>query len=408
MPVFNYTGRARGGGYASGLIEGESRDLVAQRLFSNGITPIEIKLATPRDENDVSAMLRRLGFGKPKTSDLVLFSRQMYTITKSGIPLLRGIKGLAASTHNAVLRRTLEDILKDLEGGRDLAGSFARHPKIFPPLYVSIIRVGEETGTLEASFKRMSEYLQQDQDMRDRIKSATRYPAIVMGVIAVAISVLTMFVIPRFAPLFESLGDNIPWPTLAIIAVSNFARDYWYIVLGGLATTALLAHQYVTTTGGRLQWDRLKLRLPVIGKLVHEGILARLARSLSISLNAGMPVIQTLRVIAQSAGNAFMSARVLEMRDAVERGEPLSRAAASVGMFPPLVLQMLAVGEETGELSELLDEVAGFYEREVDYALKNLSSAIEPILIVTVGGVVCILALGVMLPMWEMISQVQV
>jgi len=408
MPVFNYTGRARGGGYASGLIEGESRDSVAERLFGNGITPIEIKLSTPRDQGDVGAMLRKLGFGKPKTSDLVLFSRQMYTITKSGIPLLRGIKGLAASTHNVVLRQTLEDILKDLEGGRDLAGSFARYPKIFPPLYVSIIRVGEETGTLEASFKRLSEYMQQDQDMRDRIKAATRYPLIVMCVIAIAIAVLTMFVIPRFAPLFESLGNDIPWPTLAIIAVSNFARDYWYIVLGGLVTFLGLARHYVSTTNGRLRWDRFKLRLPALGKLLHEGILARIARSLSISINAGMPVIQTLRVIAQSAGNAFMSARVLEMRDAVERGEPLSRAAASVGMFPPLVLQMLAVGEETGEISDLLDEVAGFYEREVDYALKNLSAAIEPILIVTVGGIVCILALGVMLPMWEMISRVQV
>ncbi len=408
MPVFNYTGRARGGGYASGLIEGETRDSVAQRLFSNGITPIEIKLSTPRDANDVSAVLRRLGFGKPKTSDLVLFSRQMYTITKSGIPLLRGIKGLAASTHNGVLRTTLEEILKDLEGGRDLAGSFARHPKIFPPLYVSIIRVGEETGTLEASFERLSEYLQQDQDMRDRIKSATRYPMIVMGVIAIAIAVLTMFVIPRFAPLFESLGDDIPWPTLAIMAVSNFARDYWYLVLGGLATLVIGSRHYVSTSAGRLVWDRFKLRLPVVGKLVHEGILSRLARSLSISINAGMPVIQTLRVIAQSAGNTFMSGRVLEMRDAVERGEPLSRAAASVGMFPPLVLQMLAVGEETGELPDLLDEVAGFYEREVDYALKNLGAAIEPILIVTVGGIVCVLALGVMLPMWEMISRVQV
>lgn len=408
MPVFNYTGRARGGEYASGMMEGESRDSIATRLFSSGITPIEIKAATPHDQNDVDVVLRRMGFGKPKTSDLVLFSRQMYTITKSGIPLLRGLKGLAASTHNAVLRETLEDILKDLEGGRDLASSFARHPKIFPPLYISIIRVGEETGTLEASFKRLSEYMQQDQDMRDRIAAATRYPMIVMCVIAAAIAVLTMFVIPRFAPLFASLGDNIPWPTLAIMALSNFARDYWYVVLGGIAVAIVASRQYLATRSGRLRWDEIKLRLPVIGKLIHEGILSRISRSLSISLNAGMPVIQTLKVIAQSAGNEFMAARVSDMRDAVERGEPLSRAASSVGMFPPLVLQMLAVGEETGELSELLDEVAGFYEREVDYALKNLSAAIEPILIVTVGGVVCILALGVMLPMWEMISQVQV
>jgi MSHA biogenesis protein MshG len=408
MPVFNYTGRARGGELASGLIEGDTADGVAARLFTSGITPIEIKPAVARNDGDVSRVLRRLGIGKPGTSDLVLLSRQMYTITKSGIPLLRGIRGLAASTHNVVLREVLEEVLRDLEGGRDLAGSLARHPTIFPPLYVSIIRVGEETGTLEASFRRLAEYMQQDQDMQDRIKAALRYPAIVMCVIAIAIGVLTIFVIPKFEPLFQQLGDNIPWPTLAIMHVSNFVRDYWYVVAAMLVTTAMSVRHYIATERGRFRWDHLKLRLPVIGKLVHEGSLARISRSLSISMTAGMPIIETLRIIGQAAGNQFMAERVARLREAVERGEPVSRAAASVGMFPPLVLQMLAVGEETGDLSTLLDEVAGFYEREVDYALKNLSAAIEPLLILTVGGIVCVLALGVMLPMWEMISRVQV
>jgi MSHA biogenesis protein MshG len=408
MPVFTYTGRARGGELASGLMEGDTPDGVAARLLGNGITPIQIAAARAESSGDVTQALRRLGFGKPTTSDLVLFSRQMYTITKSGIPLLRGIKGLAASTHNAVLREILEEVLRDLESGRDLAGSLARHPKIFPQLYVSIIRVGEETGTLEASFRRLAGYLQQDQDMQDRIKAALRYPAIVMCVIAAAIAVLTMFVIPKFEPLFRQLGDHIPWPTLAIMGLSSFVQHYWYVVIGTLAAAAFATRRYLQTETGRFRWDTMKLRLPVIGKLVHEGSLARISRSLSISMTAGMPVIQTLKIIAQAAGNQYMADRVSRLREAVERGEPVSRAAASVGMFPPLVLQMLAVGEETGDISELLDEVAGFYEREVDYALKNLSAAIEPLLIIAVGGIVCILALGVMLPMWEMISRVQV
>ena len=406
MPVFTYTGRTRRGELASGLMEGDTADSIASRLFSNGITPIEVKAAAQTQEGDVSAALRKLGFGAPKLSDIVLFSRQMYTITKSGIPLLRGIKGLAASTHNVVLREALEDILSNLEGGRDLAGSFARHPKIFPPLYISILKVGEETGTLDASFKRLAEYLARDQDMRDRIKAATRYPLIVLCTIAIAIAVLTTFVIPRFAPLFRALGDQIPWPTRVIMGVSTFAQNYWGAVLGGLVIAAFAARQYVATEHGRLRWDTWKLRIPVIGALIHEGILARITRSLAISLSAGMPVIQTLRVIAQSAGNEFMAERVGRLRDCVERGDPVSRAATNVGMFPPLVIQMMAVGEETGDLSGLLDEVAEFYEREVDYKLKNLSSAIEPILIIAVGGIVCVLALGVMLPMWEMISKV--
>jgi MSHA biogenesis protein MshG len=408
MPIYSYTGRARGGELSSGLMEGDTPDGVAARLLGTGITPIEVVPAKVEGSSDIGQALRKLGFGKPRTADLVMFSRQMYTITKSGIPLLRGIKGLAASTHNVVLRETLEEILRDLEGGRDLAGSLARHPKIFPPLYVNIIRVGEETGTLEASFRRLAEYMQQDQDMQDRIKAALRYPAIVMCVIVVAIGVLTMFVIPKFEPLFKQLGDNIPWPTLAIMSISSFVQQYWYVVIGAAVLAALGLRRYVRTETGRLRWDTLKLRLPIIGKLVHEGSLARIARSLSISMTAGMPVIQTLKIIAHAAGNHYMAERVGRLREAVERGEPISRAAASVGMFPPLVLQMLAVGEETGDISPLLDEVAGFYEREVDYSLKNLSAAIEPLLIVAVGGIVCVLALGVMLPMWEMISRVQV
>jgi MSHA biogenesis protein MshG len=406
MPVFTYTGRSRRGEFASGLIEGESRDSVASRLFGNGITPIEIKPAASKEDGELARWLRKIGFGAPTIGDLVLFSRQMYTITKSGIPLLRGIRGLAASTNNAVLREALEDVLSNLEGGRDLAGSFARHPNIFPTLYISIIKVGEQTGTLEASFKRLAEYLAQDQDVRDRIKAATRYPIIVLVTIAIAVAVLTIFVIPKFAPLFRALGDNIPLPTRLLMGTSTFVQHYWHVVLIGIAVANIAARQYVNTVAGRMRWDKWKLKIPAIGPVIYEGILARVTRSLAIALSAGMPVIQTLRVIGQSAGNEYMAEKVGRMRDAVERGEPVSRAGASVQMFTPLVIQMMSVGEETGNLSELLDEVADFYEREVDFKLKGLSSAIEPILVVVVGAIVCVLALGVMLPMWDMISKV--
>jgi MSHA biogenesis protein MshG len=404
MPLYAYKGRSMRGELVTGRLDGETADRVAARLFNGGVTPIEIIEAGAGNGTDLAQIARKLGLGKPSTADLVLFSRQMYTVTKSGIPLLRGMRGLAASTHNTVLRDALEDVLGSLESGRDLATSFARHGDIFPPLYVSIVRVGETTGTLEASFLRLAEYMAQDQEMKDRVKAAMRYPIIVMIVVAVALGVLTTFVIPKFAPLFAMLGDRVPWPTLIIIAVSNFTQHYWYLVLAGIAAGAVIARQWVGTESGRYQWDRFKLRLPVLGKLTHEAILARVSRSLSISLTAGMPMLQTLHIIAKSAGNEFMAERVLRLRDAVERGEPLSRAATAVGMFPPLVLQMMAVGEETGEISQLLDEVAGFYEREVDFALKNISSAIEPILIVFVGGMVLVLALGIFLPLWEMIG----
>lgn len=406
MTVFSYKGRSLGGQLITGRMEGDSQQYVASRLVSTGVTPIQIAAADTVTNLSLSALEKKLGLGRPKTADLVLLSRQLYTITKSGIPLLRGLKGLISSTHNTALREVLEDILLNLEAGRDLASSFGRHPQVFPNLYISIVRVGEATGTLQESFLRLTEYLGQDQDIQDRVRSATRYPLIVLFMIAVAIGFLTTFVIPRFAPIFQVLGNDIPLPTRIIIGFSAFVQHGWYLILGaGAAMTALLRH-YIGTPEGRYRWDRLKLRLPVFGKLTLQAILSRISRSLSISLQAGMPMIQTLHVIAQSAGNLYMAERVHRLRELVERGDSLSRAATTVGMFPPLVLQMMAVGEETGELSELLDEVSGFYDREVSHALKNLSAAIEPVLIVIVGGMVLVLALGIFLPLWEMISKV--
>jgi len=411
MTVYAYTGRSLRGESVHGSMEAESADFVATRLVQGGITPIDIKAAAATagsvgPSTDVSELARRLGLGRPGVADLILFTRQMYTITKSGIPLLRGLRGLAASTHNTTLRLALEDVLASLEAGRELAASLGRHPEIFPQLYVGMVAVGEATGTLESSFVRLGQYLTQEQDVSSRVKSAVRYPAIVIVTIAIAIGVLTVFVIPKFAPLFAALGNEIPWPTRIIMATSRFAQAYWHLVIAGMALAAVAAHRVVATEQGRYRWHTLKLRLPVVGKLQHEAILARVARTLAVSLKAGMPMLQTLATLARSAGNDYMAERVQRLREAVERGEPLARAASSVGIFPPLVLQMIAVGEETGALPDLLDEVAGFYEREVDFTVKNLSAAVEPILIGFVGFMVLILALGVFLPMWDMIAKV--
>ncbi len=408
---FHYTGRSVQGRLVTGSVEGDSLDGVAARLLEGGITPIQIEASASGavaldGHSEVRQLATKLGIGRPTTGDLVLFSRQMYTITKSGIPLLRGLRGLAASTHNVVLKSALQDILGSLESGRDLGSSFRRHPEVFSPLYTSLVTVGEATGTLEQAFRGLAEYLAQDKEIQDRVKGAIRYPLIVMAVIAIAVGVITTFVIPRFQPLFRALGNDIPWPTRLIMSVSAIAEHHGLAALGVLAALVVSARWYVSTDSGRFRWHRFKLRVPVFGKLSHEASLARASRTLSTSLRAGLPMLQALNLIARAAGNDFMSERIIKMRDAVERGEPLSRAATAVGMFPPLVLQMIGVGEETGELGELLDEVAGFYEREVDFSLKNITAAIEPVLIVCVGGMVLVLALGVFLPMWSLIAKV--
>lgn len=407
MSQYVYSGRSARGELVSGSLEGDSEEAVAARLQQDGVTPISIAAGTAVSmaSAPLAQLARRMGMGRPKTADLVLFTRQMYTIVKSGIPLLRGLRGLAGSTHNVVLRQALEDVLRSLEAGRDLATSFGRHPEIFPEIYLGLISVGEATGTLESAFMRLSAYLSQERDLQDRVKSALRYPLIVILTIAVAIGVITTFVIPRFAPLFRALGNDIPLPTRIIMGISAIARQDWYWVLAVAAALFGMARAYLHTPHGRLRWHTLLLRVPVMGPLIHQAVLARLSRTLSIAVTAGMPMLETLAIIARVCGNDFMEERMLRLRDRVERGEPLSRAAAGVGMFPPLVLQMIAVGEETGELPELLDEVAGFYEREVEFALGTLTSAIEPILIVVVGAMVLVLALGVFLPMWNLIAK---
>jgi MSHA biogenesis protein MshG len=405
MPVFAYKGRSANGEAINGRLDGEAIDQIATRLLNAGITPIEI---APINEIESAGqrLFVKFGGGRPKTADLMLFSRQMYTITKAGVPLLRGLRGLQSSTHNSVLRDTLADIVSNLESGRDLADCFARHFKIFPPLYISMVRVGESTGTLDTAFLRLCDYLAVEQDVQDRVQGALRYPLMVLGAVVIAVGIISVKVIPAFAPVFRALGNNIPLPTRLIMGASSFTQHYWWLILllGAGGYSALRA--YLRTDLGRYKWHRAKLKLPIVGRLMHEAVLARVTRSLAICLSAGVPALQALATIARATGNDFMTEAVLRLRDTVQRGDSISRAAATVGLFPPLVVQMIAVGEETGELPDLLSEVAEHYRREVDYQLKNLSAMIEPLLIVAVGAVVLVLALGVFLPMWDMFSKV--
>jgi MSHA biogenesis protein MshG len=325
MANYSYKARGQDGKLVQGRVAAESVEQVVQRIASSGAIPLDIKELGAVGSLSLDKLSRQLGLGKVKTDDLVMFSRQMYTITKAGIPLLRGLRGLMQSTHNVILRETLEDVLESLEGGRDLANSFARHPDIFPKLYVSIVAVGEATGTLEKSFQRLTEYLTQEKDMQDRVKGAVRYPIIVVIVIVLAAMFLSTFVIPKFEPIFRQLGDSMPLPTKILLGSSAMVRDYWHFTLMGVMATIWGIRAYLKTPGGRYRWDRRKLTVPVMGKLMYEAMLSRFNRSLAISLAAGMPMTQTLQVIARSSGNVFVAEKVQQLSSVVERGESLHR-----------------------------------------------------------------------------------
>jgi MSHA biogenesis protein MshG len=401
MPVFKYSGRTARGEAIAGSLESESAEALASHLFARGITPTDIKPAGA-SQDAVLDLWRRLGGGKPDLTDLILFSRQMYSVTKAGLPLLRGLTSIAASTPNAILRETLGAVIEHLQGGRELSFAFGRFPDVFSKFYVSVIKVGESSGTLETAFLRMYEYLGMEKRIRDKVKSALRYPATVLGAIAIAITIITVWVLPKFAPIFAALGDNLPWATRTLIGTSAFVSTYWYIVAAVLVAAAVGFNLFLRDPAGRYRWDKLKIHAPIVGGIVRRAALAQICRSFALTLEAGLPVIQALNAIARATGNEFLTERVLALRDGVERGEGLYRTSQTAGLFTPLALQMIAIGEETGALGEMLDEVADFYEREVDYDLENLSAAIEPVLIVVVGAMVTVLALGVFLPLWDL------
>ena len=405
MAEFAYKGRSETGELVTGTLQGGSADAVAGRLINIGITPVEIRDLAKRSTLTVDDIWVRLGGGKPTTKDLIMFCRQMHTITRAGLPLLRGLAGLMETTHNEVLKAALVDVLASLESGRSVAQSLEAHPQIFSRLFVNLVEIGESSGTLDTSFERLYEYLSMDREVRDRVKAAIRYPIIVLIAVAIALAIITVFVIPSFEPIFRTLGDDIPLPTKIIMGTSNFATTYWVHLLVALGLSTIAFSMWVRTEVGRLHWDHFKLRVPVTGIIVRNAALSRITRSLAVSLSAGLPINKTLRTVSGSIGNEWLGQRLLSLSGGVERGESLSNTARSTGLFTPLILQMIALGEETGALPELMDEASEFYRREVDYDLENLSSALEPILIVTVGVVVLILALGVFLPMWDMIAR---
>jgi MSHA biogenesis protein MshG len=326
----------------------------------------------------------------------------MYTLLKAGVPILKSLAALQESAARVGFGSMLQDLRTSLDTGRDLSTAMRRHPKVFGPFYVSMVRVGELTGALEEIFLRLFHHLEFEREIKNQVAQALRYPIFVIGVMGAAVVIVNIFVIPAFARIFASFKAELPLMTRVLLGFSDFMVSYWPALLGIVAGAYVAFRVWVGTPAGRYSWDRMKFRIPIAGKIVLKATLARFARSLSIALKSGVPIVQALSVVEQVVDNAYVGQRIGQIRDGVERGESLLRTAVTTGVFTPVVLQMIAVGEESGELDDLLREVAEMYQREVEYELKTLSSQIEPILIVLLGVLVLILALGVFLPMWDL------
>ncbi len=400
LASFRYKARTKRGDAIEGSMEAVSSTAVAGQLISSGMTPVDIQEETRRAAGGIGmpVLLRQ----RPRIEDLILFSRQMHSLSKAGVPLLQALSGLAQTTRHAELARTIGGVRVFLEEGRDLATALSNFPQVFNLFYVSMVRVGETSGKLDEIFLQLAHYLERDKNTRDQVKAAVRYPLLVLGAIAVAVTIINMLVIPAFAKVFAAHGADLPLVTRGLIAASNLMLHYWPALLMFAAVAVSGLRYWLASESGRYRWDKVKLRLPLLGGILHRAVMARFSRLFAIATGAGVPLITTLAVVARALDNAYVEERVLAMQGGLERGETLTRTAQVSGMFDGLVLQMLAVGEETGSVEELLREVANYYDKEVEYDVNRLGAAVEPILTVAIAGIVLVLALGVFLPMWSM------
>lgn len=401
MAYFAYKARDAGGKLIEGVLEGASAGGVADLLLGRGVTPVSIEETRARGQGNGNAALTLF---KPRVQhvDILLFSRQIHTLLKAGVPIMRALNGLQESATNPAMKEVIRDVRESLEAGRELSVSLARHPKVFSSFYISMVRVGEATGLLDEIFLRLFEHLEFERFMREQVKSALRYPMFVVIAMAVAIVVVNLFVIPAFAKVFQGFGAELPLMTRLLLGFSDFMVTWWPAMLVALIGGVVAFRAWVGTHAGRMQWEALALRFPIAGKIVSKAAMARFARSFALSTRSGVPVMQALSNSAQTVDNSYIAAKIEGMRDTVERGESVLRASIASGFFTPVVLQMVAVGEESGALDDMMEEVGQMYQREVEYELKTLGQQIEPILIVCLGALVLILTLGIFLPMWDL------
>ncbi len=402
MPYFNFRGRNTRGELVTGTLEGADANVIADQLMNTGVTPVDISSSRRISDAEAPDWWKRMNRREVTLLDLMLFSRQMYTLLKAGVPILKALSGLQESAVNPTMVEVIKDIRVSLDSGRELSASMRRHPEVFSFFYVSLVRVGELTGQLENVFLRLYHHLEFEKEIREAIRAAVRYPIFVLCAMAGAIVIVNLFVIPAFAKVYSGFKAELPFLTKLLINFSNLMVETWYLQLAALIGAVFAFRAWIATRQGKYTWDRYKLKIPIAGKILLKATLARFARSFSLALQSGVPVVQALSTVALVVDNDYIGQRIEQMRDGVERGESVLRTAVAAGIFTTVVLQMIAVGDETGELDSLLREVADLYENDVEYEVKTLSQQIEPILIIGLGALVLVLALGVFLPIWDL------
>jgi type II secretory pathway component PulF len=403
MSQFWYKGRNRIGDVVSGTMEALSPEAVALQLSQTGIAPVTI---TPVKHRTVKVSLPKRA-ARVRAEEMIFFTRQLATIVKAGLSLNEALIILGRETENQGFQTALDAIQRDLEGGSSFSDALAKYPRIFPEIYSHSIRAAEEGGFLDTTLTRLATMLDNDLDTRRRVSAAVRYPIFVFVALGIGISIVLTFVIPRFAQLFSAFGGDLPLPTRVMIAVGTFMSFAWPFLLGGVIALGFAVSWAAQRPLGRQMWDRMKLQIPVVSPLVLKLTMARLAHILGTLMGSGIPIISALGISARAVGNSVVARELERVQKAVEGGRALAEPMSQSTIFPPLMTEMVAVGEKTGALETLLHAVAEHYENEANHTIKNLPTIIEPILLIVVATFVLFLALAVFMPLWDMVGLIR-
>lgn len=387
----------------NGKVSAPTSEAAVRQLNIKGLKPVTLE---ETEAGGLSAEIRIPGItDRVAAKEVAVFSRQFATMIASGLSLLRSLSILAEQTENTTLAGVILAVKADVEKGESLSRALEAHPKVFSKLYTSMVKAGETGGVLDDSLLRLADTLEAQVALKNKIRSAMMYPVAVSGLVVIIVAAMLVFIVPMFAGLYEDLGGfTLPVPTLILLAISNFITSFWWMIMGGSVAGFVAFRKWKQTEAGTYAWDSFKLKMPIFGKLIHKTALARFSHTMSALTRTGVPILQAMEIVADTAGNAVVAEAVMQSRASVSEGESIAKPMAGSKVFPPMVVQMVAVGEETGALDTMLEKVGNFYEAEVEAMVEGLTSLIEPLLIVMIGGVVGGMLIALYMPMFNLVS----
>ena len=400
--TYTYKARNPQGALLQGELQADNDALVLSRLREMGYVPLEVKAKKAGLKKEF--VLRP---GRVKLKDLTVFTRQFATMINSGLPLLRCLSILEQQTAAKELAKVVGKMRTEVEQGASLSESLEQHPKTFNRLFVAMVRAGETGGVLDSVLLRVADTMEAEVALRRKIKSAMTYPIVVFALVVIILTAMLIFVVPTFETLYKDLGGTLPAPTKLLIAASNIVTKYFLFVVAGIAVMIYGARRYILTDRGRRQFDRLKLKIPIFGGLFHKTALSRFSRTLGVLSSSGVPILQALDIVAETVGNSIMADAVRDIQESVKQGENITKPLSRHEIFPPMVVQMLAVGEETGALDTMLEKIAEFYDAEIEATVDSLTALIEPLMVAVVGGTVGAIVISLYLPLFKIFELIK-